>query len=50
MTLSPQNIIIHTNDLQDPFISQTLKNIYRDRATVCNDCKLCNSIRETRKK
>jgi putative sporulation protein YtxC len=48
MTLSPSEIIIHTNDEQDPYVGQTLKKIYEDRATICHGCEFCEAIRTTR--
>lgn len=47
MTLCPKEVVIHTNELQDPFIPQTLKKVYKN-TVICNGCKLCNNIRETR--
>lgn len=47
-TLAPKNIVIHTNHKQDPQIAYMLNRIYGPRASECQGCEFCESIRTTR--
>lgn len=48
MTLSPNELKIHTKEKNDPYIAQTLKKIYEERAIICHDCDFCEIIKNTR--
>lgn len=50
MTLAPKNLIIHTNHKQDPNVVYMLNKIYGERASECQGCEFCESIRATRDK
>lgn len=41
LTLLPKKLYIHIIDKEDDFIS-TLKLIFEDRVSICNDCNICN--------
>lgn len=41
LTILPKKIIIHIIDSQDEFI-ESLKLIFGNRISICNDCSICN--------
>lgn len=41
LNILPKKIIIHVIDLEDEFI-QSLKLIFENRITICNDCNICS--------
>lgn len=45
MTLVPAEIKIHTNEKNDPYISQMIKRIYNDKVTECDSCELCEEMK-----
>lgn len=46
LNLLPNKLFVHVLDSEDEFIS-TIKEIFGERVSICNDCEICNFYKNT---